>query len=330
MTDPLTPRLIPAPSAPLEVATLFVEDRFTDPERLLHLRHNRGDFYRWDGSRWPEAEARGVREAMYEWLRDAVYTKQTPEGEELVPWNPTRHKIDDVLDALAAVVYLPGEIEAPAWLGDDDVDPSQLVIVENGILHIPTRRLRPHSPHLWSHHALPYPFDPQAPTPERWLRFLGELFGGDTEATAALQEVFGNLLGGDTRHQKIVLVAGPKRSGKGTTARVLTGLLGKHNVAAPTLASLGTNFGLQPLIDRPLAIVSDARLSTRADASVVVERLLSISGEDSLTVDRKYRDPWTGRLPTQILILTNELPKLTDSSGALASRFIVFTLHRSF
>ena len=68
---------------------------------------------------------------------------------------------------------------------------------------------------------------------------------------------------------------------------------------------------------RITAIVSDARISGRSDAKVVVERLLSISGEDSLTIDRKYKEPWTGRLPTRFLVLTNELPKLTDSSGAL-------------
>ena len=76
--------------------------------------------------------------------------------------------------------------------------------------------------------------------------------------------------------------------------------------------------------------MSDARLSTKADSKVVVERLLSISGEDSLTIDRKYKEPWTGRLPTRFLIMTNELPRLSDASGALASRFILFVLTRSF
>ena len=140
----------------------------------------------------------------------------------------------------------------------------------------------------------------------------------------------GYLLGGDTRLQKIFLFVGPKRAGKGTIGRVLTGLLGSHNVAAPTLASLSTNFGLAPMIGRPLALVSDARLSTKADSKIVVERLLSVSGEDSLTIDRKYKDPWTGRLPTRFLILTNELPRLSDSSGALASRFVLFVLTKSF
>ena len=126
------------------------------------------------------------------------------------------------------------------------------------------------------------------------------------------------------------LLVGPKRSGKGTIARVLTGLLGGHNTAAPTLSGLTQNFGLQPLIGKPLAIISDARLGSRSDNFIAVERLLSISGEDTITIDRKYRDPWTGRLPTRFMILTNELPRFTDSSGALASRFVMSTLTQSF
>jgi putative DNA primase/helicase len=107
-------------------------------------------------------------------------------------------------------------------------------------------------------------------------------------------------------------------------------LVGHHNVAGPTLAGLGTNFGLQPMIDKPVAIVSDARLSGRSDNATVVERLLSISGEDTLTIDRKYKTAWTGPLPSRLVIISNELPRLDDASGALASRFLVLQLKESF
>ena len=76
---------------------------------------------------------------------------------------------------------------------------------------------------------------------------------------------------------------------------------------------------MAPLIDKRAAIISDARLGTRTDASTVAERLLSISGEDALTIDRKYRDPWTGCLGVRF-----------DASGALASRFLVLQLRNSF
>ena len=200
----------------------------------------------------------------------------------------------------------------------------------NGLLHVSKRTLLTHTPTFFSHHALPFPFLPNAAQPDRWMQFLNDLWPDDPSSISALQEVFGYILSGDTRQQKIFLFCGPKRGGKGTIGRILTGLLGAHHVAAPTLASLSTNFGLQPLVGKPLALVSDARLSSKADSKIVVERLLSVSGEDSLTIDRKYRDPWTGRLPARFVILTNELPRLTDSSGALASRFILFVLTKSF
>jgi putative DNA primase/helicase len=71
-------------------------------------------------------------------------------------------------------------------------------------------------------------------------------------------------------------------------------------------------------------------LSGRADAQVIAERLLSISGEDAITVDRKHVEPWTGTLPTRFVILTNELPRIADASGALASRFVVLVMKESF
>jgi len=270
-----------------------------------------------------------VRAETYRWLEQAKYERVTEAGTSLVAWDPTRHKIDDVLDALRAVVVLDGE--PPLWT-DGAVDPpaDAIVSMRNGLLHVPTRTLLSHTPRFFTHHALSFDFDPGAAAPQQWLAFLAQLWPDDAGAIAALQEMIGYVLGGDTRQQKIFLLVGPRRGGKGTIGRVLTGLLGAHNVAAPTMASLATNFGLQPLIGRPLGLISDARLSGRADSKVVVERLLSISGEDALTIDRKYREPWTGRLPTRLVILTNELPRLSDSSGALASRFVVFVLTKSF
>jgi putative DNA primase/helicase len=163
-----------------------------------------------------------------------------------------------------------------------------------------------------------------------WLAFLNQLWPDNAESIAALREIFGYSLTADTSQQKGFLIVGPKRSGKGTIARVLTHLVGADNRVAPTLAGLGTQFGLQPLIGKSVAIVSDCRLGRRADQAAIAERLLSITGEDAITVDRKYREAWTGKLGARFLILTNELPRLADASGALASRFIVLMLTESF
>ena len=121
----------------------------------------------------------------------------------------------------------------------------------------------------------------------------------------------------DTSHQKIAMLIGPKRSGKGTIARMLRAMVGPTNVANPTFASLSTNFGLAPLIGKPAAIITDARLSAKTDASVLIERLLSISGEDAQTIDRKHMQALTVKLPTRFTIISNEQPRLPDTSGAM-------------
>jgi hypothetical protein len=152
--------ILPPPGDPMAVSRVFVKQFYTDGDDFV-LRTHRGDFYGWDGSCWPEAETRRIRGETYRWLESAVFGQATKNGIELVPWHPTRHKIDNVLDALKAVTHLDGTVESPSWLRDDpsDVPASEIVGVVNGLLHIPTRTLLPHTPRFWAHHALPYAYE---------------------------------------------------------------------------------------------------------------------------------------------------------------------------
>jgi putative DNA primase/helicase len=126
------------------------------------------------------------------------------------------------------------------------------------------------------------------------------------------------------------MLVAPPRSGKGTIARVLEQLVGKPNYAGIGLGSLGQRFGLQPLIGKLVAVVADASLSTKSDKGSLVERILSISGEDTVQIDRKNLTDWEGRLPTRFFIHTNEVPNLADASGAFVNRFILLTTDASF
>jgi putative DNA primase/helicase len=127
----------------------------------------------------------------------------------------------------------------------------------------------------------------------------------------------------------MLLIVGPRRSGKGTIGRILGDLVGTDNVAGPTTGGLADRFGLEPLRYKSLAIVSDARF-TGSDIQSVVEKLLVISGEDTVTFDRKHTTAVTAKLPTRFVFLTNEIPRLRDSAGALTGRFLILTLRNSF
>ncbi len=316
-------RELPAPSVPLDAARVLVERRYTTPAGAVTLRHWRSGWWEWRTTHWAEIEPRAVRAAAYEFTEHAVYRA----GDVEKPWAPTSKKIGDILDALAAAVHLPESTPSPSWL--DGRQTGVLVACANGLLDVGARTLLPHDPLFFNGTSVPFGYDPAASAPQRWHRFLGELWGDDASSIAALAQWFGYVVSGRLDMQKIMLLVGPTRAGKGVIARTLGALVGNENVAGPTLSSLNGDFGLAPLLGKTLAVVSDARLNGRG-GHTVVERLLSISGEDPLTVNRKYRDQWTGKLPSRLMLCSNELPQLGDASMAIAGRFVPLLLERSW
>jgi putative DNA primase/helicase len=311
----------------MAVARKLITDHKADGH--LTLYRWRGGWMQWKRTHWAEAEEADIRKWAYRRLEHAEYLEETRKEPAVKPWAPNRHKVGDFTDALTAITFLPETVSPPAWLADGPVPAGEIVACANGLLHVGTRQLIAHTPRFFGTVAVPFAYDPAAAEPARWVKFLHELWPDDQDSIDALQEWFGYVLSGRTDLHKILLLIGPTRSGKGTIARLLTALVGKGNAAGPTLASLGTNFGLAPLIGKPLAVVSDARLGG-TNVHQVVERLLSVSGEDMLTVDRKYKEPWTGKLTARFLVLSNELPRFGDASGAISHRFVVLTMSESF
>jgi putative DNA primase/helicase len=314
--------VLPPPFEPMAAARAFVVKHCLY-DGVPTLRHWRDGFWAWRQSHWVEVPRKEVSALLYQFTEKAVYYA----GKGYVPWSPNRHKINDLLEALAAVVILRGETDQPCWL--DKREAGTVVAHDNGLLDLERRMLVPHTPQFFNQTAVPFPYDVGAPEPGRWLKFLGELWPQEPEAIEVLQEWFGYVISGRLDMHKILLCVGPTRGGKGVIGRILAALLGKANVCGPTLGSLGNDFGLAPLIGKPLAIISDARFTGR-DAGVVVERLLSVSGEDTMTVNRKYRDQWNGKLPTRLHIISNELPKLGDASTAVVGRIVLLLLSRSW
>lgn len=321
--------VLPPPSDPMAVARALVELRYLEPGALT-LRNWRGGWWSWARSHWIEHEERAIRKECYAFTEHALYEKPDPKGgpPTLAKWEPTRFKIGNLLEATAAITHLDETVDQPTWI--EDRDGVAVVAVANGLLDLERRRLLPHSPYYFNQTAVPFDYEPDALPPARWLAFLAELWPDDPDSTAALAEFFGYVISGRLDLHKILLVVGPTRGGKGTIARILGKLIGPRNVAGPTLSSLSFDFGLAPLLGKSLAVISDARLDASRDSSVVVERLLAISGEDTITVNRKYREQWTGKLPTRFLVVSNELPRLGDASATIANRFVVLLLRESW
>lgn len=309
-------------SDPKTAASVVTFDRFmwtdgVDAARKAYFWRN--EFWVWDGVRYHVLPIADVRELLY---RVGHYSNK-----------PLRKRhVDDVIDALRAILNLSDAIEPCCWLqgGEGQPNPSLLIPMANGLFCVDTRTLLKPTPLFFAMHGLPYAYDPDAPAPVRFHTFLRDVWADDEASKRLLQQWFGYCLLALTLYQKILMLVGPIRSGKGTIVRLLQSLLGKENTASPTLGSLAQPFGLAPLVGKLLAIVSDVRLSGRVDISTVVENLLRISGEDAVTIARKYLPDLTVTLHARLMLVTNEIPWFADASGAIASRFLVLQTTRSF
>ena len=325
-------RLVLSPSRTLPTAEAFVNEFHLHPDsRTLHCYA--GLLNAWQDNRYCELEDNAVKQQLQAWLHDALryHYNQRTKTLELVDFQSNPSTVKAALDSIKAFVHLPAATPCPSWLDStpDAPHPKEIVACRSVLLHLPTMRRLPPTPRFFTTCSLDFDPDPDAAAPMAWYEFLHQLFDGDLESLDLLQEWFGYCLTGDTSQQKMLLIVGPKRSGKGTLARVLAKLIGAGNVCGPTTSSLAGPFGLQPLIGKSLAIVSDARFHGE-NIATVVERLLCISGEDTLTVDRKNITSVTLKLTTRFMFLTNEFPRLSDSSGALAGRFIILRFTESF
>jgi putative DNA primase/helicase len=324
--------VLPA-GAPVVAAEAFLKHRCSDGEIPLIWSY-RGAFYEWTGTHYSEYADEELERDLYEFLNGALAIDK---GNRPVPFNPSKNKVSNIVHALRRCCLISRDWDTPCWLGKDKYRPaSNLVACRNGILNLETRKLQPHDPLFFTTNCLPLDYNPAAPKPKRWLRFLAEIWPEDKsghydqEAEDTLQEIFGYLLTSDTRQQKIFLIIGPPRSGKGTIVHVLEQLLGEDNCVFPTLSSLGGEFGRWPLIDKKLAAITDARISSKADTHKIAELLLSISGGDRQTINRKNQAFWTGRLNVRFLITTNVLPAIRDASGTIATRYVLLKLTETF
>ncbi|GGF86071.1 hypothetical protein GCM10010924_12160 [Rhizobium wenxiniae] len=312
-------------------AGAMISDEFMSAGGMM-LRYYRGDFWRWNGAAYHAVKEDDMKAVIRTYLRKAVTIVVENKEKAEVPFNPTINKVNEVLASLKALCKVSDDVDMPAWLNEKTNLPkaNELLPVSNGLLRLLTGELFNATPSFFNAAASSVEYSAAAGEPVEWLKFLASIWGDDQQSIETLQEYLGYLVSGSTALQKGLMIIGPKRSGKGTIQQVIEWLVGKVAIANPTLSGLTDDFGLSPLIGRTVAIITDARLSGRADLSSIAERILAITGEDSMTINRKGKDYWTGRLQVRFVIMSNEIPRLTDASGALVSRMIMLNMTKSF
>ena len=322
---------------PLTVARGFIRDTYTQGKKsLIRIWEDNWYLYSETEARYSMVKDPPIVAQFYRWSEDKQVTKTTLRGTALEPLVATPYVWSSVKQASLADTHVEAA-NIPAWInGARGASPSDLVVFNNGILNVPAflggndDYLIDTTPDYFNTVALPIAFDSTATCPT-WLAFLNASLGDERAKIELLQEWFGYCMTPDTSRQKMMYLRGVTGGGKGTVLHVLQALVGEAQSVSTSFSDLAGPFGVAPLVGKLVALVWDARTPKSMDTMRGLEVLLNISGNDSLQVNRKFKDQLDGaRLTCRVTIASNTFLDVQDHSGAMLRRLNVIEFQRTF
>jgi putative DNA primase/helicase len=197
--------------------------------------------------------------------------------------------------------------------------------LKNGMLELCTRKLLPHGPEYHSRCQLPYAYEPTAKC-SRFLKFLAEIFEKTPDQIITVQQWFGYCLTIETFLQLLVFLLGIGSNGKGVLLRLLDQLVGADNACHIPLERLAKDFVLAELKDKLINTCGEVDTSQPLPSSI----LKTLTGEDPITIDVKYKTAITFKPIAKHTFAVNELPTFRDKTHALRRRVIFLSFTRIF
>lgn len=306
---------------PDTVAHEFLNAPSTPMIRVWH-----DEYYRYGEGRYDRTPESHIEKALRSWAVGKMYLSKKNNGEE-TPEELVMHisTVSDIMHAVHSERLLPS-ISPPDWIDGPSTRTGDLVPFANGVLNATTDEWFEPDPNFFNLYSLPVSYDASATCP-RWMQFLDEALSDDPTKIDCLQEWMGYFLTADTSQSKFLYVFGPTGTGKSRALRVIEAMNGS-GFAPTSVSALSSRFGLQPLVGKSVVAIPDARLARNTDAIRFVERLLSISGGDAMTLDRKGLEEISIRPTFKFIVTSNEMLSLPDMAEALARRTMFLQFNR--
>jgi P4 family phage/plasmid primase-like protien len=228
---------------------------------------------------------------------------------------------DDWSTRLAAEVVEYIRVDSPMlW----DAPPDDVLCVENGLLDVTTRELKPHSPEYLSPVQLPVKYDPAA-TGTKIAKFIGEVFPEDNQTLA--YEIVAFAMLPDISIQKAVLLVGEDGNGKSRYLMMLSAFLGRQNVSGVSLHQIESDkFAAARLYGKLVNICPDLPSEHLAGTS----KFKAIVGGDLISGEEKYYSSFEFKVFSKLLFSANNPPRANDASEGFFDRWLVAKCGRRF
>lgn len=199
---------------------------------------------------------------------------------------------------------------------------ANIINFKNGILHLDTMKLTPHSPDYLTTIQLPCEWTGQASETPVFDAFLDKLTSSDTEVQQLLIEYMGlclsNLSGAHLK--KALFLFGKGDTGKSQLLSLTQRLLGSRNSFAIDLKGIEARFGTSYIYGKRL--IGSADMSFMSVGEMRTFKLLT--GGDYVMAERKGQQAFCFKYHGFMWFATNALPKFAcDRNQHTYNRFVI-------
>lgn len=126
----------------------------------------------------------------------------------------------------------------------------------------------------------------------------------------------------DTREQKFLLICGRGGTGKSTLLKLIEEIIGASNVSGISLQGLQERFAPAGLFLKQANICADIPLSALNE----VDMIKKLTGEDTVSADRKFKSPLLFRSYARLFFSANSIPYIDEKTNAFYRRMLILKM----
>ena len=293
---------------------------------ILKYSYNRKKWYFWTGKVWTldeSGEVKKLADEVCEDLKREAWNIQDSELQEKAIKFAKRTAGSSAKEAM--VKECQHLFDIPAAPEDFDAY-TDYMNCQNGIINLRNGELMPHDNNFMMSKIACTEYDIHRNKPERWLRFLDDVTGGDAELQEYIQRSVGYSISGSNAEQCAYFLYGMGNNGKSTFLDTIADIMGNYamNVQPDTLmlqSRLGSAGGGA---NSDIARLKSARFITCEEPTEGMrlnEGLLKqLTGGSRVTARHLYGDEFEFTPEFKIWVATNHKPTIRGTDFGIWRR----------
>jgi P4 family phage/plasmid primase-like protien len=257
-----------------------------------------------------------------------LYSRDPDKARKLVAHATKSHDLKRLEAMLKTAASEPG---MSVTITELDNDPWSLG-VRNGVVNLKTGALKENQPDLLITRSCDANYDRHASCP-RWLKFLDEVFAGDTETIETVQRALGYTLTGDVTEEVIFICFGFGSNGKSVFNNVVSKILGDYGRVAPASLLTARRDGdtaprndLAALAGSRYVSINELQSGDRLDEQIVK----FLAGREKISARFLHKEFFEFMPTFACWLRTNHKPIVTGDDDGIWRRLVLIPFAQQF